>query len=87
VIRNKTALETAIICVAAVIAPGIVGASFDNDKGNGGGLVTIVFFGVIGLCVTLTYRYLTARKRVQVEIFAVPALAGHCFWRPSRRMS
>jgi hypothetical protein len=66
--RNRTAVETGIICVAAVAAIWILSIPFDNDKGSSGGLVAIVFFGVAGLWATLTYRYLTARKRAQAEL-------------------
>jgi hypothetical protein len=66
--KNRTAAETAIICVAAVAAIGILSIPFDQNHGHGAGLVWIVFLGVAGLWMTLGYRYLTAKKRSQAEL-------------------
>jgi hypothetical protein len=64
--KNRTTLETVIICVAAVA---IVGLLSRPGEGQGGKpLVLIIFLGVIGLAVTLGFRYLTIRKRAHLEL-------------------
>jgi uncharacterized protein HemX len=70
--KQRTAKETAIICVAAVIAIALVMVPFestsDGRTNNSKGLVLIAVIGVVGLGLVLGFRYLTARKRVQLEL-------------------
>lgn len=56
-------METAIICVALVVAIAIV-ALVDNGKW----VVAVVWAGVVGLGIALPYQYLATRKRAQVEL-------------------
>jgi beta-lactamase regulating signal transducer with metallopeptidase domain len=74
--KSRTAKETAIICAAAVVVVALLtipfelrstgpdGAMVNNSKS----LVWIALVGVIALAVVLGYRYLTTRKRAQVEL-------------------
>lgn len=74
--NSRTAKETAIICAAAVVVVALLtipfelrstgphGAMVNNSKS----LVWIALVGVIALAVGLGYRYLTTRKRAQVEL-------------------
>jgi hypothetical protein len=74
--KPGTAKETAIICAAAVVVVALLtipfelrstgpdGAMVNNSKS----LVWIAVAGVIALAVVLGYRYLTTRKRAQVEL-------------------
>ena len=74
--KPRTAKETAIICAAAVVVVALLtipfelrstgpdGAMVNNSKS----LVWIALVGVIALAVGLSYRYLTTRKRTQVEL-------------------
>jgi hypothetical protein len=74
--KSRTAKETAIICAAAVVVVALLtipfelrstgpdGAMVNNSKS----LVWIALVGVIALAVVLRYRYLTTRKRAQVEL-------------------
>jgi uncharacterized protein HemX len=74
--KSRTAKETAIICAAAVVVVALLtipfelrstgpdGAMVNNSKS----LVWIALVGVIALAVGLSYRYLTTRKRTQVEL-------------------
>lgn len=72
----RTPRETMIICVAAVIAVIVVTIPFeltvsgpDGSKTNNSGyLLWIVVAGVIGLGMFLFQRYLTIRKRAQIEV-------------------
>jgi hypothetical protein len=56
--------ETAVICVAAVVAVVLVTIVAEPKE-----LVWLTMVGVIALPVVLGYRYLTTRKRAQVELF------------------
>jgi beta-lactamase regulating signal transducer with metallopeptidase domain len=74
--KPGAAKETAIICAAAVVVVALLtipfelrstgpdGAMVNNSKS----LVWIAVAGVIALAVVLGYRYLTTRKRAQVEL-------------------
>ena len=74
--KSRTAKETAIICAAAVVVVALLtipfelrstgpdGAMVNNSKS----LVWIALVGVIALAVVLGYRYLTTRKRAQIEL-------------------
>ncbi len=71
--KPGTAKETAIICAAAVVAVGLLTIPFDlraaTPDGTGSkSLVWLVLAGVVALGVVLGFRYLTARKRVQLEL-------------------
>lgn len=70
--KPRPVRETAIICAAAVAAIGLLAIPFDKAASteNSKGLLWIVVFGVIGLGVTLGFRYLTVRKRAQLELTA-----------------
>jgi hypothetical protein len=61
--RTRTPIQTAIICVAIVVAIAII-APVDNGKW----VVAVVWAGVAGLGIALPYQYLTTRKRAQVEL-------------------
>jgi hypothetical protein len=74
--KPRTAKETAIICAAGVVVVALLmipfelspvgpnGAVHDNTKY----LAWIIAAGVIALGMVLGYRYLTTRKRAQVEL-------------------
>ncbi len=74
--KPRTAKETAIICAAAVVAVALLTIPFElRDTGpdgvmtnNSRYLVWIAVAGVIALGMVLGFRYLTARKRAQVEL-------------------
>jgi len=74
--KPRTAKETTIICVAAVLmaalltipfeltSPGPDGTVISNTKY----LVWIAVAGVVALGIVLGFRYLTTRKRAQIEM-------------------
>lgn len=64
--RNRTTLETVIICVAAIAIVGILSGNAHEQSAKS--LVLIVLLGVLGLGVTLGFRYLTVKKRGQLEL-------------------
>jgi len=72
----RTAKETAIICAAAVLAVALLTIPFEltpvGPHGavahNSKGVIFIVVAGVIALGMVLAYRYLTTRKRAQIEL-------------------
>jgi hypothetical protein len=64
--KNRTTLETVIICVAAVAIVGLL--SRGGTEGAGKSLGLVAFLGVIGLTVTLGFRYLAIRKRAHLEL-------------------
>jgi len=74
--KPKTAKETAIICTAAVVAIALLTIPFElRSTGPNGAmtnnsryLVWIAVAGVIALGMVLGYRYLTTRKRAQIEL-------------------
>lgn len=74
--RPRTPKETAIICAAAVIAVALLILPFElRSTGPNGAmtnnsryLVWIAVAGVIALGMVLGYRYLTTRKRAQIEL-------------------
>jgi predicted negative regulator of RcsB-dependent stress response len=65
--KSGTTRDTMIICVTVVIAIAILSIPAES-YGNGDYLVWIVVLGVIGLGMTLGYRYLETRKRSQIEL-------------------
>ncbi len=74
--KPRTAKETAIICAAAVAAVALVTIPFELPYRNADGastndsmaVVWIAVAGVIALGMVLGYRYLTTRKRAQIEL-------------------
>lgn len=74
--KPGTVKETAIVCVAAVIAVALLCAPFALPTQTGSGAITnnsrylfwIALAAVAGLGLILGYRYLTTRKRAQVEM-------------------
>jgi hypothetical protein len=68
--KTRTTRETAIICAAAVAAIGLLTIPFDKvaSSENNKGFLWIILFGVIGLGLTLGFRYLTVKKRAQLEL-------------------
>jgi hypothetical protein len=74
--KPRTAKETAIICAASVAAVALLTIPFElRSTGPDGAmtnnsryLVWIAGVGVIALAVVLGYRYLTTRKRAQIEL-------------------
>ncbi len=74
--KPRTAKETAIICAAAVVAVGILTIPFElpyrnadgGSTNDSGALVWIAVAGLIALGMVLGYRYLTTRKRAQIEL-------------------
>jgi uncharacterized protein HemX len=65
--RQRTAGETAIICAAGVIAIALLTVPFAG-RDNGKGFVAIAVAAVMALGLFLGFRYLTARKRAQLEL-------------------
>ncbi len=71
--KPGTAKETAIICAAAVVAVGLLTIPFDlraatPDGTSSKALIWMVLTGVLALGIILGFRYLTTRKRVQLEL-------------------
>ena len=73
---SRSAKETAIICAAMVAVVVILTIPFELPyKDAGGGttnnskyLVWVALAGVMALWVTLSYRYMTIKKRAQLEL-------------------
>jgi uncharacterized protein HemX len=74
--KPRTAKETAIICVAAVLVVTVLTIPFElTSQGPHGTvypntryLVWIAVAGVVALGMVLVYRYLTTRQRAQIEL-------------------
>ena len=70
--KPRTTRETAMICVAAVLAVALVTIPFEltptSTSADPKELVWLALTGVIALAVVLGYRYLTTRKRAQIEL-------------------
>jgi hypothetical protein len=70
--KPRTAKETAMICVAVVVAVALLTIPFDiapNGRSpNTQGLLVLVVIGVVALGMFLGYRYLVTRKRAQIEL-------------------
>jgi beta-lactamase regulating signal transducer with metallopeptidase domain len=74
--KPRTAKETAIVCAAAVIAVALLTIPFELTSVGPDGtvinntryLVWIAVAGVVALGMVLGFRYLTARKRAQLEL-------------------
>jgi hypothetical protein len=70
--KPRTAKETAIICVTAVVMVALVTIPFEvapsGQGANGKGLVWLALAGVLALGLVQGFRYLTARRRGQLEL-------------------
>jgi hypothetical protein len=70
--KPRTTRETAMVCVAAVVAVGLLTIPFEHTPDGGPAdtrdLLWMALIGVLGLAVGLSFRYLTTRKRAQVEL-------------------
>lgn len=69
--RPRTAKETAIICAAAVIVVGLltIPLALAAHQGNSArGITSVAIVAVAALGVVLGFRYLTTRKRTQLEL-------------------
>jgi hypothetical protein len=63
--RQRTAVETAIISVAAVV---VIAVLSGNASNSGKATIWIAVAAVVGLGVVMGFRYLTARKQAQLEL-------------------
>ena len=70
--KPRTAREKTIICAAAVLVIALVTIPFelapDGRAPDTRGLLWLAVAGVIALGMVLGYRYLTTRKRAQIEL-------------------
>ena len=66
--RQRTTGETAIICTAGVIAIALLTSPFADGATNGKALTLMAIVAVMGLGLVLGFRYLTTRKRAQLEL-------------------
>jgi hypothetical protein len=68
--RQRTAGETAIISVAAVIAIGLltIPLALAAKSGDSVGLMWISIIAVVGIGVVTSFRYLTVKKQTQLEL-------------------
>ena len=70
--KPRTTRETAMICVAAVLVVALLTIPFEltptNTPADTRGLFWLAAVGVIALGIVLGYRYLTTRKRAQIEL-------------------
>jgi hypothetical protein len=69
--KPTTAKETAIVCTAAVVITGLLVLPFGLAAAQGGnvkGLIWMAVTVVIALGLGLGFRYLTVKKRAQLEL-------------------
>jgi hypothetical protein len=70
--KPRMTRETAMICVAAVLAVTVLTIPFEivpyGQRPDTRGLIYLVVIGVAALGMVLGYRYLTTRKRAQIEL-------------------
>lgn len=74
--KPRTAKETTIICVAAVLVAALLTIPFELTSPGPDGtvisntkyLVWIAIAGVVALGIVLGFRYLTTRKQAQIEL-------------------
>jgi Na+/melibiose symporter-like transporter len=69
--RQQTARETAMICAAAVIIVGLLSIPFElaaQRDNSSKGVVAMAVTVVIALGLAMGFRYLTVRKRAQLEL-------------------
>jgi beta-lactamase regulating signal transducer with metallopeptidase domain len=74
--KLRTAKETTIICAAAVLVAALLTIPFELTSPGPDGtvisntkyLVWIAIAGVVALGIVLGFRYLTTRKRAQIEL-------------------
>jgi hypothetical protein len=72
-VKPRTATETAIICAAGVLTVALVTIPFElSPSGSANhsakGVTWLALTGVIALGLILGFRYLTTRKRAQLEL-------------------
>jgi hypothetical protein len=67
--RPGTTAQTLIICVAAVIAVALLCVPFELARGqHSNGLIGIALIAALAVGVVQGFRYLTVRKRAQLEL-------------------
>jgi hypothetical protein len=70
--KPRTTRETTMICVAAVLAITVLTIPFEiapyGQRPDTQGIISLVVIGVAALGMVLGYRYLTTRKRAQMEL-------------------
>jgi hypothetical protein len=70
--KPRTAKETAMICVAGVVAVGLLTIPFEivpyGQRPDTQGLINLVIIGVVALGMVLAFRYLTMKKRAQLKL-------------------
>jgi len=70
--KPRTTRETAMICVAAVLVVTVLTIPFEivpyGQRPDTGGIIYLVVIGAAALGMVLGYRYLTTRKRAQIEL-------------------
>jgi hypothetical protein len=70
--KPRTTKETAMICVAGVVAVAVLTIPFEivpyGQRPDTQGLINLVIIGVVALWIVLGFRYLTAKKRAQLEL-------------------
>jgi hypothetical protein len=73
-LKDKTTRETISICVAAVLVVALITIPFEIQSNahpvDTRGVLYLVLIGVAAFGMALGYRYLTARKRAQLELAA-----------------
>ena len=70
--KPRTAKETTVICVAAVLAVALVTIPFEivpyGQRPDTRGILWLAVLAVTALGIVLGYRYLSVRKRAQLEL-------------------
>jgi hypothetical protein len=70
--KSRSTRETAIICVAGVLAVGLLMIPFEvtphGQPNDSKGLVWLALLAVLALGLATGFRYLTTRKRAQLEL-------------------
>jgi hypothetical protein len=70
--KQRTTKETAMICVAGVVAVALLTIPFEivpyGQRPDTQGLINLVITGVVALGIVLGFRYLTVKKRAQLEL-------------------
>ena len=74
--KPRTTRETAMICVAAVLMAALLTIPFDVTPMDPRELVWLALTGVAALPIVLGYRYLTTRKRAQIELTGAEQYRG-----------
>jgi hypothetical protein len=66
--KSRTVAETAIICATGLIALTLLVIGLNVTHANSKALVLLTVFPVIGVGVVAWSRYLTTKKRAQIEL-------------------